>query len=41
MPSRSRVADILLKAKVIDELQLRSARAQHEQWGGRLTLKFK
>lgn len=36
MASRSRVGDILVKAKVIDELQLRSARAQHEQWGGRL-----
>ena len=37
MPSKSRVAEILLKAKVIDELQLRSARARHEQWGGRLS----
>src|SRR5262245_53383484 len=36
MPSRSRVGDILLKAGVIDELQLRSARARHGQWGGRL-----
>src|SRR5687768_11739835 len=36
MPSRSRVGEILIKAKVLDELQLRSARAQHDQWGGRL-----
>src|SRR6185295_6114981 len=36
MSSRSRVGDFLLKANVIDELQLRSARAQHAQWGGRL-----
>lgn len=36
MATRSRVGEILLKAKVIDELQLRSARAQHDQWGGRL-----
>jgi len=36
MSSRSRVGDFLLKAGVIDDLQLRSARAQHAQWGGRL-----
>jgi hypothetical protein len=36
MPPRSRVADILLKAKVVDDLQMRSAMAQHDQWGGRL-----
>src|SRR5262245_36450527 len=36
MSSRSRVGDFLLKAGIIDELQLRSARAQHAQWGGRL-----
>lgn len=36
MAFKSRVGDILLKAKVIDELQLRSAMAQHDQWGGRL-----
>src|SRR3954469_10632153 len=36
MSSRSRVGDFLLKAGVIDELQLRSARATHAQWGGRL-----
>jgi len=37
MAFKSRVGDILLKAKVIDELQLRSAMAQHDQWGGRLS----
>jgi len=36
MSSRSRVGDFLLRANVIDELQLRSARATHAQWGGRL-----
>jgi len=36
MASRSRVGELLLKAKVIDDLQLRSARAQLDQWGGRL-----
>lgn len=36
MAPRSRIADILLKAGVIDDLQLRSAMAQHDQWGGRL-----
>jgi hypothetical protein len=36
MSSRSRVGDFLLRAGVIDELQLRSARATHAQWGGRL-----
>lgn len=36
MAFKSRVGDILIKAKVIDELQLRSAMAQHDQWGGRL-----
>lgn len=34
---RNRIADILLKSGVIDELQLRSALARHDQWGGRLT----
>jgi hypothetical protein len=34
---RNRIGDILVKARVIDELQLRSALAQFEQWGGRLT----
>lgn len=32
----NRVGDILLKAKLIDPLQLRSALARHDQWGGRL-----
>lgn len=36
MQSATRVGDILLKAKVIDELQLRSAMARQAQWGGRL-----
>ncbi len=36
MSSRSRVGDFLLRANVIDDLQLRSALAQHAQWGGRL-----
>ncbi|HEY8209731.1 MAG TPA: hypothetical protein VIG99_19725 [Myxococcaceae bacterium] len=36
MSSRSRVGDFLIRAKVLDDLQLRSARAQHSQWGGRL-----
>ncbi|HEX8818473.1 MAG TPA: hypothetical protein VF794_00995 [Archangium sp.] len=34
---RNRIGDILVKARVIDEMQLRSALAQHDQWGGRLT----
>lgn len=33
---RSRVGEILVKAGVIDDLQLRSALAQYDQWGGRL-----
>jgi hypothetical protein len=32
----SRIADILVRAKLIDELQLRSAHAHQQQWGGRL-----
>lgn len=36
MAVRSRVADILIRAKVIDDLQLRSALAHTEQWGVRL-----
>jgi hypothetical protein len=36
MAFKSRVGDILIKAKVIDDMQLRSAMAQHDQWGGRL-----
>ena len=31
-----RVGELLVKAKVIDALQLRSALAQHDAWGGRL-----
>ncbi len=34
---RNRIGDILVKARVIDELQLRSALAKLDQWGGRLT----
>src|SRR5512146_1222965 len=33
---RSRIGEILVKAGVIDDLQLRSAMAQYDQWGGRL-----
>ncbi|RKG63184.1 general secretion pathway protein GspE [Corallococcus sp. CA054B] len=36
-PSRNRIADILIKARVIDELQLRSALASLDQWGGRVS----
>ncbi|AEI62562.1 general secretion pathway protein GspE [Corallococcus macrosporus] len=36
-PSRNRIGDILVKARVIDDLQLRSALATHDQWGGRLS----
>jgi hypothetical protein len=35
-PRAQRVGDILVKAGVIDPLQLRSALAQHDAWGGRL-----
>jgi hypothetical protein len=34
--SLSRLKDILLKAQLVDELQLRSAMARMDQWGGRL-----
>jgi hypothetical protein len=34
---RNRIGEILVKARVIDELQLRSALAQLDQWGGRLS----
>jgi len=34
---RNRIGEILLKARVLDEMQLRSALAQHDQWGGRLS----
>lgn len=36
-PPRNRIGDILVKARVIDELQLRSATAQQDQWGGRIS----
>ena len=36
MAARNRVAEILVQAGVIDEMQLRSALAQQEHWGGRL-----
>ncbi|MEW5738527.1 MAG: hypothetical protein AB1938_06345 [Myxococcota bacterium] len=36
-PQVNRVAEILKKAGLVDELQLRSAMARLEQWGGRLT----
>ncbi|MFN7134349.1 MAG: hypothetical protein ACK4N5_19880, partial [Myxococcales bacterium] len=36
MPTTSRIADILLRAKLVDQLQMRSALAHQEQWGGRL-----
>ena len=35
-PRAHKIGDILVKARVIDELQLRSALSQHENWGGRL-----
>ena len=34
---RNRIGELLVKARVIDELQLRSALARHDQWGGRLS----
>lgn len=40
MPGRStssRIGDILVKAGLIDDLQLRAALGRVEQWGGRLT----
>jgi hypothetical protein len=36
-PPRNRIGELLVKARVIDELQLRSALARHDQWGGRLS----
>ncbi|MEW6430043.1 MAG: hypothetical protein AB1730_00935 [Myxococcota bacterium] len=36
-PNAARVGEILKKAGLVDELQLRSALARLEQWGGRLT----
>lgn len=37
MQSRSRLGEMLVKAKVIDEMQLRSALARRDQWGGRIS----
>lgn len=34
---RNRIGEVLVKAGVLDELQLRSAMARHDQWGGRLS----
>jgi hypothetical protein len=34
---RNRIGELLVKARIIDELQLRSALARHDQWGGRLS----
>ncbi|MBI3182702.1 MAG: general secretion pathway protein GspE [Myxococcales bacterium] len=36
MAARDRIAEILVKAEVIDDLQLRSASSQQAQWGGRI-----
>jgi hypothetical protein len=36
-PQRNRIGELLVKARIIDELQLRSALARHDQWGGRLS----
>src|SRR4051812_37963226 len=36
-PPRNRIGELLVKARIIDELQLRSALARHDQWGGRLS----
>lgn len=36
MATRTRVGELLMRAGVIDELQLRSAMARYDQWGGRL-----
>lgn len=35
-PRAQKIGDILVRSGVLDELQLRSAIAQHENWGGRL-----
>jgi Type II secretion system (T2SS), protein E, N-terminal domain len=34
---RNRIGELLVKARVLDEMQLRSALARHDQWGGRLS----
>jgi hypothetical protein len=36
-PQRNRIGELLVKARIIDDLQLRSALARHDQWGGRLS----
>lgn len=37
MAPRNRIGEILVRAQVLDELQLRSAMAQVDQWGGRVS----
>jgi hypothetical protein len=37
MAPRNRIGELLVRARVIDELQLRSAMAQVDQWGGRVS----
>jgi hypothetical protein len=32
----ARIGEILVRAKILDQLQLRSALAHQQQWGGRL-----
>ena len=40
-PSRlPKVAEIILKAKLIDELQMKSALRELDKWGGRITRIF-
>ncbi|PZR14977.1 MAG: general secretion pathway protein GspE [Archangium gephyra] len=36
-PNVAKLRDLLLKAKVVDEFQMRAAMGRLEQWGGRLT----
>lgn len=36
-PRTQKIGELLVKARVIDELQLRSALATHENWGGRFS----
>ncbi len=36
-PNVAKLKDLLLKAKVVDEFQMRAAMGRLEQWGGRLT----
>lgn len=35
-PRATRIGELLVKAKLLDQLQLRAALAQHDAWGGRL-----